>query len=423
VSFTSLGFQNYKCFAAHQQVDLSPVTVLLGKNNSGKSALSRLPLVMSAGLKGQSATPIDLQAIGTEVAGSFVDLVNGRRAHGSLTFDATYASERPLRFSVVVQNVDEYQLQVVRELAIEAGGRRLALEWDYGDPRRAHRVYQCRVGDEEPVYQPVPFSGLLPETSNPNDYVRPFPPEIVEAIEEVRRGCDNLVYLGPFRDQPLRTYRLPSATPTDVGVTGGNAPAIIASDLIRGSGEILEVVNAALRPIVGNWRLEIERQGTAFELLLRSEADSTITVNLADTGAGVAQVLPVVVQHALNARQGPDGPTLHVVEQPELHLHPSAHAALADIYLSGISKNSRFLIETHSETFLLRLRRRIAEGLSKDILGIYYLEQTEAGVDALKISVDEYGNVDFWPENVFSENYGEAKAIAHSQLQRRHDAR
>jgi AAA15 family ATPase/GTPase len=44
-----LAVPNYRCFPDRQQLEIFPVTVVLGKNNSHKSALVRTPLVFATG--------------------------------------------------------------------------------------------------------------------------------------------------------------------------------------------------------------------------------------------------------------------------------------------------------------------------------------------------------------------------------------
>jgi hypothetical protein len=44
-----LAVPNYRCFRDRQQLEIFPVTVVLGKNNSHKSALVRTPLVFATG--------------------------------------------------------------------------------------------------------------------------------------------------------------------------------------------------------------------------------------------------------------------------------------------------------------------------------------------------------------------------------------
>ena len=52
--------------------------------------------------------------------------------------------------------------------------------------------------------------------------------------------------------------------------------------------------------------------------------------------------------------------SLTIIEEPELHLHPSAHGDLAERFAESLKdKNKRYLIETHSENFILRKSRRV----------------------------------------------------------------
>ena len=92
-------------------------------------------------------------------------------------------------------------------------------------------------------------------------------------------------------------------------------------------------------------------------------------VLLTDIGFGLSQVLPVLVQ----SFYAPPNSTI-LMEQPELHLHPRVQKELADFFIAAagarqettqgksIERRTQFLIESHSEHFLRRLQRRIAEG-------------------------------------------------------------
>lgn len=131
----------------------------------------------------------------------------------------------------------------------------------------------------------------------------------------------------------------------------------------------------------------------------------TLEVNLVDLGKGIGQVLPIVVhRHHATRRQGRPG-LLEIVEQPELHLHPAAHGDLADLCVEAARQHqTRFLVETHSENFLLRLRRRVAEGqLGPEDLMIDWVEESRGDNKLLPIHVDASGYVDTWPIGVLSE--------------------
>ena len=99
------------------------------------------------------------------------------------------------------------------------------------------------------------------------------------------------------------------------------------------------------------------------------------------------------------------------IEQPELHLHPRAQAHLADLFIEvltlregGKERGIQLIIETHSEHFLYRLQRRIAEcqaehPISSSKVAAYFAHSTgsESTLEALRL--DEYGNIANWPED------------------------
>jgi predicted ATPase len=120
------------------------------------------------------------------------------------------------------------------------------------------------------------------------------------------------------------------------------------------------------------------------------------------------QALPLVVR--ANVADRPD--SIIVLEQPELHLHPAAHGDLAELFAKSAKENNQtFIIETHSENIILRLRKLIVEndfGFTKDDLIIYWIEDAELkGKELREITVDEKGVLSDWPEGVFNEGMKE----------------
>lgn len=159
-----------------------------------------------------------------------------------------------------------------------------------------------------------------------------------------------MVYLPPLREMPRRYYRA-----DEPWVKALSDPA------------------SSLSKEAVNWWLAVASLDAKVDALLLNHDEGLVGVylreeqndaptgfrsNLRDVGAGVAQVLPVIVQ---TMTAGPDG--MVIIEQPELHLHPEAQAALADFFIA-MSKPGvglRFLLETHSSALIYRMRRRIAE--------------------------------------------------------------
>src|SRR5690606_26628390 len=98
-------------------------------------------------------------------------------------------------------------------------------------------------------------------------------------------------------------------------------------------------------------------------------------VKLTDVGAGVAQILPALTQ----AFYCPPHSTAWM-EQPEVHPQPHVPAPLADASISAPRARERakarcvqLIVASHSEHFLSRIQRRVAEGeVPPEHLAVYF---------------------------------------------------
>lgn len=143
------------------------------------------------------------------------------------------------------------------------------------------------------------------------------------------------------------------------------------------------------------------------ELVLMDVRKNTIVTHR-DVGIGISQVLPVLVMAYASRNK------LMAMEQPEIHLHPALQAELADVFVEstlGERKNT-FILETHSEHLILRLLRRVREGLlSPNDLSVLYVQPTESGSTVLEVRVDDDGDfIDRWPGGFFEEAFNEREA-------------
>jgi hypothetical protein len=142
------------------------------------------------------------------------------------------------------------------------------------------------------------------------------------------------------------------------------------------------------------------------------DENSNLTVWPSELGVGMSQVIPFVVA-ANTVKKG-----LIAIEQPELHIHPRIQTELGDL-LTQVGSKANFLIETHSEHLILRLRKRVRqttdnelpEGfkpVKNDDISIVYFEPSTEGVIAKRIKLDEDGEFTTkWPQGFFSERRGE----------------
>ena len=107
-----------------------------------------------------------------------------------------------------------------------------------------------------------------------------------------------------------------------------------------------------------------------------------VPVLFQDAGVGISQVLPILVAILRSPLLAPK-PTSYgtryrglsrvtFIEQPELHLHPEMQADLADLLIDAVKpgkkrdgnlvRHSQILVETHSESMIMRIQKRIREG-------------------------------------------------------------
>lgn len=422
MQISSLTIENYKTFREPERVDIRPLTILVGRNSAGKSVIARLPLLLARALGPHAEAPLELEFEGIDFGASFLDLVHNRKPHGAVTIGATFdlVGERSLSINAKVQHFDEYRLQHVVEFELHLNDKGLIkLEWVGTDPLRDASQYR----DSNGKAWDVRFQGIFP-TAMQEEGVGPS--ELWDALianyrAAFARSMGNLTYLGPFREAPRRAYRYPGGTPLNVGSGGMRAPELLAATATRGNPVLAKNVAEWFAQNLGGWRLEVVTNPDTFSLVLHHPDIQDVDINLADVGVGISQVLPIVVQRFVPTQVAHGSGSLEIVEQPELHLHPAAHPAVAELYIAAAQSGSRVIVETHSENFLLRVRRAVAEQrLNADDVLIYWIRDYPSDsprVMPIRIGAD--GSVDNWPTGVFSEDFEEVRAIQRAQKGKR----
>ena len=87
---------------------------------------------------------------------------------------------------------------------------------------------------------------------------------------------------------------------------------------------------------------------------------------------------------------------------------------------NGRERNIQIVIETHSEHFLRRLQRRIAEdAISQEKVSISFANSSNAPATLEPLQIDTYGNIKNWPENFFGDEMGDIMKQANAAMQKR----
>lgn len=372
-AWTSIRLQNFRAFQDTGSIDYAPVTLLFGRNSSGKTSILRAPLLLKQMV--QQPPGREPAFSGSDVDfGSFVETVYAGDTKRDITISASvdldpdanmhlpretwsYLGDEGLK-SLRSAFTVEINLHWNQTRAVTVVSRMDFRSTPDSEPlvsmtRTGLGKFNLRIGSRqrrihsELTPQSLRYIPSQTPTEKDDDfYFAYFAFNLGNSLESI---ANRLVHIQPLRDQPSRAYR------TDqVGVPGARNTI----DVLRGGGKAAADVAAALKTLNMASDVRLDKLAPGYSAILLRQPRTGRMENLADVGFGVSQVLPILA--TLSTVEA--GSTV-LIEQPELHLHPEAQGNFADVLLDLARRRSLGLvIETHSEHILLRMQRRVAEG-------------------------------------------------------------
>jgi predicted ATPase len=122
-----------------------------------------------------------------------------------------------------------------------------------------------------------------------------------------------------------------------------------------------------------------------------------------NVGFGITYAFPIIVA-ALASRPN----ALLIIENPEVHLHPRAQTAIAQLLCLAVKGGAQVLVESHSDHVLNGIRLAVKTGiLEPGAVAVHFF--TRAIVEdrfvhtAVSPEIDAHGRIDKWPEGFFDE--------------------
>lgn len=161
-----------------------------------------------------------------------------------------------------------------------------------------------------------------------------------------------LVWVAPIRTKPRRTY---DEVSFDFSPEGEHTPYLIRRLLSSKSAAIryqrmLRRIGRA-SGLFQDVRIKNFGTGSAAPFEVDVVLDGR-PLNLTTVGYGVSQSLPVFVEVLARRRE-----SWFAIQQPEVHLHPRAQAALGDLLFEMARRERKFfVVETHSDFTIDRFR-------------------------------------------------------------------
>lgn len=433
----ALRIRNFRSIADSGTLELSKLNVLVGPNNVGKSSLLAAILLVKQTLSDKDTSSTLVTSGPIIDLGSYLDIVNGKPESTKLCIEFKLSgqslpvipsqlfegeetkTERRLydrwRFEFLYDrednrvNVAAFSMENSSTGAKVGGRARRDGNWSYrGIPKDIIPHISISFMHFIPTFEP---GGPVPDEKTVNRVIS-FCTFSFLAAQLLSRTFERLSYVGPVREKIPRYGVLGTMPYSEIGPSGQNLMRVLSRRGPTGKKAKLpiEALNYWLykrfRMLKNVHSWPLDRGGTV-RALIADDCEGRKKINLAATGSGISQLVPIVVQTVLASRSG-----CLIVEQPEIHLHPATQTVLGDLFYENAERGAQYIVETHSEHMILRLRRRVAEGkLKPEDLRIFLVEKKQKQTKFRALELSSNGHFVEWPEGFLEEAYQEALAI------------
>ena len=409
---------------------LAPLTLLVGENSTGKTSF--LAMVRALWRVAFESVVPDFQEPPYDL-GTFGEIAHNRSSRSrAKSFEASFetvirerrrrlsrvAESESATFSVIFESRDGVPYPTSRKLTSRSGLLEASESSFYAavEDREASFAQALHRWPGENELVSLRFVALYnAEMNSSHDGEEPAGEESVDSLTKedrdrlfglarafegghrVERYRHPPVAGAPVRSTPRRTYD-PSRPFQDP--SGEYIPTLLLNLSRRDPAE-WEYLKGALEDfgkdsgLFDEISIELlgKTEGSPFQLHIRKlgRRSRGAKRNLIDVGYGVSQALPILTE-LLRKEQ----PSMFLLQQPEVHLHPTAQAALGSLFCRIASWDRQILVETHSDYILDRVRMDVRDkksGLTPEDVSILYFEPDGLTVKIHSLTLDEDGNV------------------------------
>lgn len=396
---TAISVSGFKSLRDESRIEVRPLTILAGANSSGKSSIMQPLLLMKQTLESEYE-PGTFKLEGPNVrftsATQFLSILAAREfAELRIHFELGNSNSFAGRYKSV-----GWEFEIVEiSLWHPATGTTVLHPKMSEDELKLNVPTLPSNGSGWRIVQDRCFLNIRGEDKNTvRHYIS------VDMAGLFTKPIHELIHVPGLRGNPERTYKSTGNKPIFTGTFQVYAVSVINQWARSGDKRFKQLVNQLELLGLTSDLMVKQLDDVTLELLVgslpaRRKGEVHTLVSIADVGFGVSQALPVLVA-LLVAEPG----QLVYIEQPELHLHPRAQVALAQVLADAANRGVRVVAETHSDLLLLGLQTLVAEGkLSPDLIKLHWFERDESGVTHITSSdVEEDGAFENWPED-FSE--------------------
>ncbi|HLL14349.1 MAG TPA: DUF3696 domain-containing protein [Pyrinomonadaceae bacterium] len=394
---TKITVAGYKSISHEQSIEIRPLTILAGANSSGKSSMMQPLLLLKQTLEA-SYDPGALRLDGPNVRFTSTDQFLSHAGKGTHVNDFHIGIDLEDNSSVTVffHRKLNRTLEVLRMISIMVAGSIDVRPGMSGKEISSLKLLEFLKDLRSRVVQDRCF--LKVEVALDEQPDATFHSISIQNVDQHVRES---IHLPGLRGNPERTYLVAAVGSNFAGTFENYAASVIAKWQRDRRTHKLEELGEDLKSLGLTWKvLANVLNDTQVELQVGrlpqpSKAGKSDMVSIADVGVGVSQTLPVLVAlHAAKPGQ------LVYIEQPEIHLHPRAQTAMAQILANAAKRGVRVVVETHSSLLILGIQTLVAEGtLSPELVKLHWFERRNGRTEIASRDLDETGAFGDWPED------------------------
>lgn len=416
IRLARISVAGFKSINEMQTLELAPVTVLAGANSAGKSSMLQ-PLLL---LKQTLEAPFDPGTL--RLSGQNVKFTT---ADQMLFHCAGEDCQR--EFVIELETSRGDWIRLVYSCPIKQDVVLSEMLYREGTDDLAKRVYPGMSSEEIVPLLPPPFAQIAADIAKKrkvqlhwsvererfflgftlkdekNSLALVFGPGgVATPVSGFLKHVAGVLHLPGLRGNPQRDYPTTAVEFDYPGTFEAYVASVINHWQKNGDPRVKEI-GEDLRMLGLTWKVEARRiDDTMVELRVgrlptARRGGAKDMVSIADVGFGVSQTLPVLV-----ALRVAEPGRLVYLEQPEIHLHPNAQAALAHIIANAANRGVIVVLETHSAILLRSIQTLVALGKlePKQVNLNWFKRDDSTGATRIQRAVpDENGAYGDWPED------------------------
>lgn len=388
--------QGFKSLAAESTIEIGNLTLLAGANSSGKSSIMQ-PLLMLKQTLENSYDPGPLLLNGPHVRFTSVNqlITKSSLQKRNNNFTTTIELSKKESLKLTFQPNPDGGIELI-EMNIIWGEKITTLRPDMTIAEIKEILDKKQNNISNPQIKRIKCLLFIGSSYDSN-------PTILFLNEPIvfQAFIQQVIHIPGLRGNPERSYNTTAVGDFFTGTFEPYVASVIHHwEKIQSpnlNNLLLALQNLGLSQNIKTNRLNdtlVELKVSRLPYKYQEENDDL--VNIADVGFGVSQTLPVIVA-LLTAEPG----QLVYLEQPEIHLHPRAQVALAQILADAAKRGVKVVAETHSSLLLLGVQTLIAEGkLDHELVRLHWFTRGEDGTTTISSVIpDETGAFGDWPED------------------------